>query len=305
MTPEDVLSGPVRFGVYELNLQAAELRRKGVRIKLQEQPFQILLMMLERPGEVVTREEICRCLWTDRTFVDFTHGVNTAMMKLRRALGERADKPVYIETIPRRGYRFIAPVTGFRTPSSLFRSIAVLPLENFSSDPEQEYFADGMTDELITQLAQARPLRVISRTSVMQYKGVRKPLSQIAHDLQVQAVVEGSVQRAGNRIRITAQLLDAVNDRHLWASTYDRDLREVLALQREVATAIVEAIRVRVSHTEDTATKPVNPEAYEEYCKACFFFGQRSAKAYQRARDHFLLAQSERPPGSAGEAVEV
>jgi TolB-like protein/Flp pilus assembly protein TadD len=269
-----------------------------VRIKLHEQPFQILLLMLERPGEVVTREEICRCLWTEQTFVDFAHGVNTAIMKLRRALGERADKPVYIETIPRRGYRFIAPVSGFPASSLSFRSIAVLPLENFSSDLEQDYFADGMTDELITQLAQVGPLRVISRTSVMQYKRVRKPLSQVARELQVQAVVEGSVQRAGDRIRITAQLLDAVNDRHLWAATYDRDLREVLVLQREVAAAIVEAIRVRVIHPAEKpspAPKPVNPEAYDAYSKACFFFSQRSAKAYQRAREHFLVAIDKDP----------
>jgi TolB-like protein/Tfp pilus assembly protein PilF len=197
------------------------------------------------------------------------------MMKLRRALGERADKP-----------------------ASSFHSLAVLPLESLSGDPEQEYFADAMTDELITRLAQAGPLRVISRTSIMQYKRVHKPLPQIARELQVQVVVEGSVLRAGDRIRITAQLLDAMNDRHLWAGTYDRDLRDVLALQREVAAAITEAIRIRVARANDKASsalKPVNPEAYEAYCKACFFFAQRSAKAYLRAREHFLKAIEKDP----------
>ena len=316
----------IRFGVFELDLQAGELRKSGLRIKLQEQPFQVLAALLERPGELVGKEELRKRLWPDDTFVDFDHGLGSAINRLREALGDSAENPRFVETLPRRGY--IAPVdagvglapprvapdgqlTGggtaapqghsegvsrpepdgngvpfatdiglvgavgepprqsswpFRLAAMLtmllvgiavgwfvwhrawrpsgqaapgrISSVAVLPLENLSRDPEQEYFADGMTDELIANLTKVSALRVISRTSTMQYKGTKKPLPEIGRELSVDAVIEGTVLRSGTRVRITAQLVEAAEDRHLWAETYERDLRDVLGLQGEVAQAI-------------------------------------------------------------------
>jgi DNA-binding winged helix-turn-helix (wHTH) protein len=259
----------LRFGVFEMDLRAGELRKHGMQVRLQKQPFQVLAMLLEHPGEVVTREELQKNLWAVDTFVDFDHGLNKTINKIREALGDSAESPRFVETVSRRGYRFLAEVknvdanaatvpsprievrsgpqhsdltkivsdsitekriapslpwrrlgavlaVGFvilaawalylrnRPSSSLIRSLAVLPLESLSGDASQDYFADGMTDELITDLGQISALRVISRTSVMSYKRVRKPLSQIARELNVDGVVEGTVLRSGNQVRITA-----------------------------------------------------------------------------------------------------
>jgi len=264
----------IRFGVYEVDARTHELRKQGVRIKLQDQPFQVLLILLEKPGEIVTREELRKRIWPSDTFVDFDGGVNNAVKRLREALSDRADTPRYIETLPRHGYRFIgtlngsassAPVNGLlpnpeqhadsqRRAWSLrlgilialgcaasllailafttnqwwhhlrgrgavpqIQSIAVLPLDNLPHDPQHEYLSDGMTDELINELGQVKTLRVVSRTSVMQFKGSRQPLSEIAKTLKVDAVVEGAVLRSGGRIRITAELVDAKSDKQLWA----------------------------------------------------------------------------------------
>jgi TolB-like protein/DNA-binding winged helix-turn-helix (wHTH) protein len=316
----------IRFGTVEVDLRAGELRKNGVKIKLQEQPFQILAMLLERPGELVTREELQRRLWSADTFVDFEHSLATAVKKLREALGDSADNPRFIETLPKRGYRFIAPVdavigpvgtvrerhlpkrwvfaaagsalvvataalvalniAGLRdqlllivgarhgVPLPKIESIAVLPLENLSGDAEQEYFADGMTDALITDLGKISALRVISRTSVMRYKQTKKPLPEVAKELNVDGVVEGTVQRSGNRVRITAQLLHAPTDRHLWAESYERDLRDVLALQSELARAIAREVQVKLTPQEQTRlarARPVNPAAHDAYLKGCFF----------------------------------
>src|SRR5215831_5346351 len=254
-----------RFGAFEVDLRAGELRKKGIRVKLQTQPFLLLVTLLKRQGELVTREELCSTLWPEGTFIDFDHSLGTAVNKLREVLGDSASSPRFIETLPRRGYRFIAPVeaigvaeevsaggdapppdaepvtedrpgaaaerrpryrrlwiSGFvllltlsivfaawriysgGPPPRTIRSLAVLPLENLSGDPSQEYFSDGMTDELITELGQINDLRVISRTSVMTYKTVRKPLPQIARELNVDGVVEGTVLRAESQVRITA-----------------------------------------------------------------------------------------------------
>jgi TolB-like protein len=224
----------VRFDVFELDLQSGELRKPGSKIRLQDKPLQILTLLLEHPEEVVTREELQKRLWTDGIIADFEHNINTAVKRLREALGDDAEHPRFIETLLRHGYRFIAPVdggaiqelplltTGPRAIHELplqIRSIAVPPFDNLSHDPEQECFADGMTEELITNLGKFSALRVISRTSVMQYKGTKKPLPQIARELNVDAIVEGTVQRSKNRVHITANLLHAPTDRHLWAET--------------------------------------------------------------------------------------
>ncbi len=353
----------VRFGVFEVDFAAGELRKHGIRIKLRgEQPFQVLSILLEHPGEVITREELCNKLWPADTFVDFEHSLATAIGKIREALGDSADNPRYIETLPRRGYRFIANVTvlsadplnkvqpatrdipraedhgqvelaskaevpkpqpwarawkisGFALvpalvilmawivhsasrPSSNIRSLAVLPLESLSGDASQDYFADGMTDELITDLGKISALRVISRTSVMPYKRVRKSLPQIARELSVDAVVEGTVLRSGEQVRITAQLIQASADKHLWAESYEGDLRDTLALQKKVARAIAEQIRINLTPQEQAVlknVKVVNPEAYEAYLKGRYFWNKRTADGLKKAIDYFNQAIEKDP----------
>jgi TolB-like protein/DNA-binding winged helix-turn-helix (wHTH) protein len=307
----------LRFDNFELDIRAGELRKHGVRLRLQGQPLQVLAALLKRAGDMVTREELRAQIWTTDTFVDFDHSLHNAIARLREVLGDSAERPRYIETLPRRGYRFIAPVvagdlpappgaadsappadlpsqlrltkshallittvfavlvisiafwlarTGGAPTSAAPRldSIAVLPLDNLSGDPSQEFFADGMTDQLITDLAKVGSLRVISRTSVMRYKGTRKSLPEIARELNVAAIVEGSVSRSGQRVRVTAQLVQATTDQHLWAETYDRDLGDILKLQGEVANAIAGQVRAQLTPTQQALIRrahAVNPDA--------------------------------------------
>jgi TolB-like protein/DNA-binding winged helix-turn-helix (wHTH) protein len=313
-------SNQVRFGAFALDLQTAELRDNGHKFTLQEQPFRVLVVLLEHPGRLVTREELKRKLWPADTFVDFDRGLNKAVNRLREALGDSTENPRFIETLPRKGYRFICPLATPVGPSpehkiaevspstertahkfrqraawiggtflilatagqlmwrtvwvdhslGAIRSIAVLPLEDLSGDATQEYFADGLTDELITDLGQIGSLRVISRTSVMRYKGARKPLPEIARELDVDAVVEGTVLRSGDQVRITAQLIQARVDKQLWADTYQGDVRDVLGLQNQVASAIARQIRVKLSPEQQAAlenARAINPEAYEAYLR--------------------------------------
>jgi TolB-like protein/DNA-binding winged helix-turn-helix (wHTH) protein/Tfp pilus assembly protein PilF len=344
-----LLSSPValprllRFGQFELDLRTGEIYKEGKRIKLQEQPCQVLALLIERQGELVSREELRKRLWPNDTFVDFDHGVNIAINKLRDALGDSPEKPQFIETLPRRGYRFIAPVDapkasrdgeppaqvtgslGGRAGSgsitwrrallpavlaltlaahffssvrawrgdsagSRIRSLAVLPLENLSGDASQEYFADGMTEELTTNLAKIKSLRVISRTSAMKYKNARTPLAEIARSLHVDAVVEGSVVRSGDKLRITAQLIDARTDRHLWAEDYNRDLRDVVAVQDEVARRIAQEIRTTLTPEERahlTSQRQVNPAAYEAYLRGRYFWNKRTEEGTKKAMAFF------------------
>jgi TolB-like protein/DNA-binding winged helix-turn-helix (wHTH) protein len=358
----------VRFGVFELDLRSGELRKQGRKIRLEGQPVQVLICLLENPGELVTREELHGKLWPKDTFVNFEHGLNAAVKRLRQALRDSADNPRFVETLPRRGYRFIAPVqaedprseaipptaiivdpsekTAVRErprrwntwspawsrtwtisgvalfvilavstiwmlrstngPWPAVRSLAVLPLENLSKDVSQDYFSDGMTDELITELGQIRELRVISRTSMMTYKGTHKTLPEIARELNVDAVVEGTVLRAGQQVRITAQLIQAAADKHLWAQSYEGDLRDTLALQKQVARSIAAQIRIKLSPNEQAALKnsrPVNPEAYEAYLKGRYFWNKRTADGFKQAIDYFTQAIDKDPtyaPAYAG-----
>jgi TolB-like protein/DNA-binding winged helix-turn-helix (wHTH) protein/Flp pilus assembly protein TadD len=353
----------VRFGTYEVSLESGEVRKAGVKIRVQQQPMKVLEILLERPGDVITREELRGRIWPDESFGDFDQAVNIAVAKIRSALGDSAENPRFIETLPKRGYRFIAdvslvepdartqrpdsgagdlPATGpghpirgagstvapkrlrwparrvivalavvlslsalavwrFRSrgrPPVAIRSLAVLPLDNFSGDVSQDYFADGMTDELITDLAQIGALRVISRTSVMSYKHARKPLPEIARELNVDAVVEGSVQRFGDQVRITAQLIQAPADRHLWAESYEGNLRDTLTLQKQVARAIAEQVRVEVTPREQAALKKapvINPEAYNSYLKGRYFWNKRTADGLKVALAHFNQAIEEDP----------
>jgi TolB-like protein/DNA-binding winged helix-turn-helix (wHTH) protein/Tfp pilus assembly protein PilF len=348
-----------RFGVFELDLRAGELRKHGLRIRLQEQPLQVLATLVQHPGEVVTREELQKMLWPADTFVDFDHGLNKAVNKIREALSDSADSPRFVETVARRGYRFLAevkaadalsgvppqtaapalpaieagdrphePATHQRPASSfswkipaialllvgaalatwkfypwkhsapVIRSLAVLPLESLSNDASQDYFADGMTDELISDLGQISALRVISRTSVMAYKHARKPLPQIARELNVDAVVEGTVLRSGDQVRITAQLIEASSDKHLWSQSYEGELRDTLALQNKVALAIADQIRINLNPQEQAALKSVrvvNPQAYQSYLKGRFFWNKRTADGLKVALAFFNQAIDEDP----------
>jgi TolB-like protein/Flp pilus assembly protein TadD len=288
----------IRFGVFEADFRAGELRKGGVKIKLQEQPLQILQMLLQHPGEVVTREELRHKIWPADTFVEFEQGLYNAVRRLRDTLKDSADRPRFIETLPRHGYRFIGTVD---VCPRKFASLAVLPLENLSRDPDQEYFAEGLIEELITTLAKIGGLRVVSRTSVMVYKGSRKPLPEIARELGVDVIVEGTMLRAHGRVRITAQLIDAAREMHLWAESYERDLRDVLALQAEVAQAIAREIRLKLTphdHAHFAHVQPVDPVAYEAYLKGRYYWRQRPARL-QEAIQNFQKAIAEDPSYSA------
>src|SRR2546427_8701824 len=270
--------GTVRFGVFALDFRASELRKQGGKVKLQEQPFQILQVLLQRAGEIVTREELQQKIWPSDTFVDFDHGLYNAIKRLREALGDSAETPRFVETLSRRGYRFVGKI---ECEASRMRSLAVLPLENLSRDPEQEYFAEGLTEALITTLAKIGELRVVSRTSAMHYRGVHKPLHEIARELEVDAIVEGTVLRVEDRIRITAQLIDAPKETHLWAESYERDLRDVLALQAEVAQAIAREIRVKLTPLDQARfaeVRAVDPDAYEAYLRGRYHWNRRNAE---------------------------
>lgn len=329
----------VRFGPFQLDLRAAELRHDGTKTKLPEQPFQILCELIEHPGDVVTREELRQRLWRSDTFVDFEHGLNTAVKRLREALGDSAENPRYIETLPRHGYRLMVPVekpeavaptiakaavrrrkiwssvsavvavavvAGLLWQQRLlerFRpvkieSLAVLPLENLSGDPEEEYFADGMTQALITELGKVQALRVISWQSVKQFKSTNKPVPQIARELHVDAVVEGSALRAGDKVRITTQLIQAAPERHLWSESYERSFSDVIALQREVTLAITREIRVRLTPQEKVqagAAHPVSCDAYDAYLKGLFYWSQRTPESLKKSAEYFQQAIAKDP----------
>jgi len=294
MRGEDSLRGTVRFGVFEADFRAGELRKRGIKVKLQEQPLQILQLLLEHPGEIVTRDKLRQKIWQSDTFVDFEQGLYNAVRRLRDALNDSADKPRFIETLSRRGYRFIATINATARP---IQSLAVLPLENLSHDPEQEYFAEGLTEALITTLAKIGELRVVSRTSAMQYKGVRRPLPEIAQELGVDGIIEGTVLRAGRRVRISTQLVDARTDTHLWAENYDRDLRDILALHSELARAIAQQVQVKLTpydHAHLAHPRPVDPEAYQAYLKGRYYWNRRPA-GFKQAIQHFQEAIARDP----------
>ncbi|PYU12005.1 MAG: hypothetical protein DMG37_14760 [Acidobacteria bacterium] len=342
-------------------MTVGELRKAGMRQKLAGQPFQVLQALLERPGEIITREELRQRLWPDNIFVDYELALKKAVNRLREVLGDSADSPHFIETIPRRGYRFIGtiaappsvpsdfaerPIVGAvetaeahvggpksetrksrklvgsvvlagiatvllwanadrlrtrifaKSRSVEIHSIAVLPLQNLSTDPREEYFSEGITEALTTDLAQISALRVISRTSSEHFKGSRETLPEIARQLNVEAVVEGSVTRSENRVRITAQLIEAQSDRHLWAKTYDRDFQDILRLQDEVARDIAAEIRISVTPQEQarlTLEQKTNPSAYEAYLRGRYLWSQRNAESIDKAASYFQQAAREDP----------
>src|SRR5712691_5451413 len=248
------------FGPFVFEEASAELRKHGVRVRLHGQPLQILTALIRQPGQVVTRKEFQQQLWAGSTFVDFDQGLNAAMNRLRQALGDSADQPRYIETLPRRGYRFVASVqdtdqtmaevkvavaAGHAQPGRQQPSIAVLPFANLSADKENEYFSDGLAEEIVNALARLPGLRVASRTSAFAFRGKDQDVSQIGQALKVSNVLEGSVRRAGNRIRVSAQLIDASAGFQLWSERYDREMTDVFAIQDEISRAIVDTLKVK------------------------------------------------------------
>jgi TolB-like protein/DNA-binding winged helix-turn-helix (wHTH) protein/Tfp pilus assembly protein PilF len=355
-----------RFGVFEADFESRQLTKSGLRIRLQEKPFQLLMLLLERQGVVLTREELKEKLWPSDTFVEFDVGLNTAVKKLRAALSDSADSPRFVETIPRLGYRFVAPVsvarpestsvvdpevavpaaeehfesivsavassdttprsnrhlsllvwaalavvvlsTGFAlrlrfnsasaAQSGSIQLIAVLPFQNTSADPSQEYLAEGITDEIITDLAKLAGPKVISRTSAMQYKGTRKTIPEIARELHVGAVLEGSVGRSGDRIRVRVQLIEAATDQHLWAEAYERQLSDVLLLEAELAQDIARQIQVRLTpkQQQDFAhNRPLNPQAFQDYLQGRHYWALRTSQSLTTAIDYFNRAIQEDP----------
>jgi len=287
---------PIRFGAFELDASAGELRKRGVRIRLQEQPLRILQMLLANPGHVVTRDELRDALWPANSYVDFDQGLNRAINKLREALGDSAENPIFIETLAKRGYRFIGSLAV--TPRRI-ASLAVLPLDNLSRDPEQEFFADGMTEALITNLAKVGALRIASRTSVMRFKGTRnKSIREVAAELGVDGIVEGTVSRDRDRVRISAQLIDAATDTHIWAESYERDLQSIFALQNEVACSIVKMIQATVTpqeHARLAIWREVRPEVYEHYLKGRYFWNRRTLEAMSKGLEYFQSAIDKDP----------
>ncbi len=353
-------AGVVRFGLFDFDPKAGQLNRKGARVRLARQPLQVLSVLLERPGQIVTREELQHLLWSADVFVDFDHGLNKSIQKLREALGDSAESPRFIETIPRTGYRFIAPVVGETAPLVLapreetpsvtaveapgrlpsgsrmgggtrigskwkwyalagcttvalaiavwivegqrhmvtpIHSLAVLPLDNLSGDPGQEYFADGMTDELITMLAKNSTLRIVSRTSVMQYKRAHRPLREIANALGVDGVLEGSISRSGDRVHMTVQLIRADTDAHIWAESYDRDAAAIVSLPRDAAVAIAKRLK---SATAQPPPRYVSPEAHDAYIHGRYLW---NAGQNEKAGEYFKRATDLQPdyaPGWSG-----
>ena len=346
----------VRFGDFRVDLRTGELWNDGRKLNLQEQPFHVLAVLLERPGQLVTRDELMKRLWPSDTFVDFDHSLNKAVNRLREVLEDSAESPRFIETLPRRGYRFIATVEGlvsiadsaeeerfeakaspeprpwhrrnaFRLATSIgiaavllivamtvssskvrhwfsaggesprIHSIAVLPLQNLSGDIAQEYFSDGMTDALITELAQIGSLTVISRTSTMRYKNSSKSLPEIARELNVDGIIEGTVQRSGNRVRITAQLIHGPSDKHMWANSYERNTRDIFALQRALTQDIAHEVQVRLS-TQSQVPPPqpraVEPKVLEAYLQGNYHLNSYGAgsgpEEQMRAAEYFQQA---------------
>jgi TolB-like protein/DNA-binding winged helix-turn-helix (wHTH) protein/Flp pilus assembly protein TadD len=328
----------VRAGLFEIDLGSGEVHKSGLKVPLQEQPFRLLAMLLERPGQVITREEVRAGLWPTDTFVGFDESINTAIRKLRVAFGDSADNPRFIETVSRGGYRFIAPVEPAQIPpaspgkvaeatprySSKHRfrlvvlaasavlitaaalvglnvagrrdrifarkselhiqSLAVLPLANLSGDSQQEYFADAMTEALISELGKVDKLRVISRQSVMQYRASDKSLQKIARELNVDAVLEGTVERSGNRVRVTVRLDQVAPEGQLWAKQYNRDLHDLLRLQDEIAQSVTDEIQVRLTPQERArlaTSRVVDAEAQDDYLRALHFHHRSSEKSEQ------------------------
>ena len=346
----------VRTGLFEIDFGSGEVHKEGRKVPMQEQPFRVLAILLERPGEVVTREQLQARLWPADTYVGFDEGLNTAIRKLRVAFGDSAENPRFIETVSRRGYRFIAPVREavalapqssdsvaapdaaevkhgrpwrIRRPVLVLSAaallvilvgiaylarwhssanpavqkrvmLAILPFQNLSDDPEQEYFSDGLTEETITDLGQLTPeqLGVIARTSAMAYKHTNKTISQIGHELGVDYILEGSVRRDGEKVRIAAQLIRVQDQTHLWAQSYDRKLPDFLDVQNELAQVISQQVGLRLTPGQKSGletTRKVDPEAYDLYLKGLYYWNMLTPTGVSQAINYFQEATKRDP----------
>jgi TolB-like protein/DNA-binding winged helix-turn-helix (wHTH) protein/Flp pilus assembly protein TadD len=343
-----------RFGVFELDLRSGELRKHGVRVRLADQPFQVLRLLIDRPGELVSRDELRNALWQADTFVDFDTGLSSAVRKLRDTLGDSADNPQFIETIPKRGYRFIAPVRGtepeptaapeavaakarppriealviggivvlaasivgatlyqrgaLRSAAAAGRitSIAVLPFDNLTGDDANRYLVDGMTDGLTTNLAQIEGLQVISRASAMRYRDTKKPLPEIARELTVDGLVLGAVVKSGDRLRVSAQLVQGATDRHVWAHSYESELKDAVTLQNEIAGAIARATNTNVKSAGSrrvAALREVNPDAYLLYLRGISALNRGSYEGLRSAETYLQQAVAQQPDFAIGWAA--
>jgi TolB-like protein/Tfp pilus assembly protein PilF len=320
MASGEDLESLIRFGAFEIDLQSGELRKHGLRIKLRDQSFQVLALLLERRGQVVTREELQRKLWATDTFVDFERGLNKAINRLREALGDSAERPSFIETLPKRGYRFIARQPSQRTqtaaemgslqgvvsPSADLQqpSIAVLPFTNVSGDKEQEYFSDGLAEEIINALAQIPGLRVTARTSAFAFRGKEQDITKIAEALHVAAILEGSVRRSGSHIRVTAQLINAAEGYHIWGQRYDRELADVFAVQDEIAAAIAEALQAKLIGGPAARRYQPNLQAYDLFLRGRHELSKLTLSSAARAKD-FLQQAIALDPGYSEPHAEL
>lgn len=277
----------MRFGAFDVDIGAGELRKGGVPVRLQVQPFQVLAALLERPGQLVSRKQLKSRIWPTDTGIDFEHGLNKAINRLRAALEDPPAAPQIIETLARRGYRFIASV------QPRIDSIVVLPLQSLSRDAGQEFWADGITDELTIELARASTLRVVSRTSAMRYKESTLPLDEIARALNVDAIIHGSLVVAERRLRLRLQLIDPYSDRHIWAEAYDHELGDVIALQSAIAEGVAKELRVVLNPRRGTRALrglPLRSEAYELYLRGRFFWNTRTEAHLTKAIEYFERA---------------
>jgi TolB-like protein/Tfp pilus assembly protein PilF len=291
----------IHFGVFEADLRAGELRRNGSKVKLQEQPFQILAMLLERHGEIVTREELRARLWSADTFVDFDHGLNSAIRRLRDALGDSAENPSFVETLGRRGYRFIAPVASRvlrERQHEPIESVAVLPFANRSADPNTDYLSDGITESLINNLSQISTLRVTARSTVFRYKGKDADPRKVGSDLHVRAVVSGRLLKRGSSLIIQAELMDVATGSQLWGGQYNRQAENVFLLQDDLSREISEKLRLRLTGDEKrrlTKRYTEDAEAYRLYLKGRYHWNKRNPEGLQKAVDYFQQALNRDP----------
>ena len=272
----------LRFGAFEVDLEGRRLLKRGMPITLREQSFQVLAALMERPGEIVTREELRRRLWSSDTFVDFEVALNSAVSRLRDALGDSADSPSFIETIPKRGYRFVVPIA--KRPA-----VAVMPFANQTAEARDEYFSDGLTDELIRVLSRIDGLRVTARSVVFRFKGQPSDAREVGRELGVDAVLEGSVWRPGDRIRITVNLVGVKDGFNLWAQRFDSDLGDLFGIQDEVCTAVAEALNVRLM-ARLPERHPRNVGAYVQYLKGAYLLKKRRPDDVRRAFEYLQEA---------------
>lgn len=285
----------LRFSAFAVDLQAGELRKHGAKIRLQEQPFQMLLALLERPGEVVMQEELRQRLWPGNTNVDFEQSLATAVKKLRRALGDPAVDSQFIETLPGRGYRFIGALEAEARARKPI--LAVLPFENLTCDAGQEYLSDGIAEEMIARLGRLLPQRlgVIALASARRYKNTDKDIDQIGRELSADSVLKGSVRRAGDRARITVELIQAKDRTRLWADSFEGEWANVPATYSEFARHIARSLQVEMGPAKDLATagaSTTNAEAHQAFLKGRYCLNKGTAEGTRSAIAHFEEATS-------------